>query len=106
MASFSLDDIRAAAERKYGSTTIGDVELLNPLRLKAEDRKALLKLQDDMQADDADQEDLIRQSIVLVAKNKADARALVADLDLAMLVTIFEHYGKETEAGEASASQN
>ncbi|MGW3336210.1 phage tail assembly protein [Streptomyces sp. NPDC001009] len=111
MASFSLDDIRAAAERRYGSTdiTIGDevVRLLNPLRLPKAKRDALLALQDQMGNDDADQAELLSDAIRTVAASPEGADHLLTEVggDLAILAEIFGHYGESTQSGEASASQ-
>lgn len=111
MASFSLDDIRAAAERKYGSTdiTLGEdtVRLLNPLRLPKARRDALLALQEEMGKDDADQAELLAQAIRTIAESEKAADKLLeaVDGDLAILAEIFGHYGESTQVGEASASQ-
>ncbi|NUV86592.1 hypothetical protein G6W61_10270 [Streptomyces sp. KAI-26] len=111
MASFSLDDIRAAAERKYGSTdiTFGDdtVRLLNPLRLSKTRRDALAKLQDEMGREDVDQAEALADAIRTIAESDKAAEKLLqaVDMDLAILAEIFGHYGESTQAGEASASQ-
>ncbi len=111
MASFTLDDIRAAAERKYGSTdiTFGEdtVRLLNPLRLPKARRDALLALQEEMGNDDADQAELLAQAIRTIAESEKAAEKLLeaVDGDLAILAEIFGHYGESTQVGEASASQ-
>ncbi|MFI6205908.1 phage tail assembly protein [Streptomyces sp. NPDC051041] len=111
MATFSLDDIRAAAERKYGSTdiTFGEdvVRLLNPLRLPKARRDALLALQDEMGNEDSDQAELLAQAIRTVAESEKAAEKLLDAVggDLAILAEIFGHYGESTQVGEASASQ-
>lgn len=111
MASFSLDSIRAAAERKYGSTdiTFGEdvVRLLNPLRLSAARRKALLALQEEMGNEDNDQAELLAKAIRTVAESEKAAEKLLDEVseDLAILAEIFGHYGESTQVGEASASQ-
>ncbi|WP_372407204.1 phage tail assembly protein [Streptomyces luteireticuli] len=110
MASYTLDDIRAAADARYGSTDIavGDdvVRLLNPLRLTRAKRDALSALQDRLGADDADQEELLSEAIRLVAENSEAADQLLnaVGTDLAVLAEIFERYGAGTQVGEASAS--
>ncbi|MER7111203.1 phage tail assembly protein [Streptomyces sp. NPDC000229] len=112
MASFSLDDIRAAAERKYGSTdiTFGEdvVRLLNPLRLPKTRRDALLSLQEEMGKEDTDQAELLAQAIRTIAESEKAADKLLeaVDGDLAILAEIFGHYGESTQVGEASASQD
>lgn len=112
MASFSLDDIRAAAEAKYGATEINfgtDVcRLLNPLRLSKEKRAELLKIQDQMDGEDVDQEEMLAGAIRLVAESQPAANKLLKAVgsDLAVLAQIFQTYGDGTQAGEASASPN
>ncbi|MFF3006355.1 phage tail assembly protein [Kitasatospora sp. NPDC057940] len=111
MAQYSLDDIRAAAESKYGSTdiTIGEdvVRLLNPLRLPKAKREELTALQDRLGEDDADQEELLSHAIKLVAEHAAQAKKLLTAVsgDLAVLAEIFDRYAKGAQVGEASASQ-
>ncbi|MEU6959591.1 phage tail assembly protein [Streptomyces sp. NPDC045456] len=112
MASFSLDDIRAAAEAKYGSTDIelvdDTIRLLNPLRLPKLSRQKLTQLQDLMGGEDADQEELLSEAIRLVAETRKAADKLLKAIggDLALLAEIFDRYGKGTQVGEASASRD
>lgn len=107
MASYTLDDIRAAAEAKYGATEInfGDdvCRLLNPLRLAKEKRAQLLAIQDQLDGEDADQEEVLGQAIRLVAESQPAANKLLKAVgsDLAILAEIFETYGKGTQVGEA-----
>ncbi|MFI6275938.1 phage tail assembly protein [Streptomyces sp. NPDC050988] len=111
MASYSLDDIRAAAERKYGSTDIEvggeSVRLLNPLRLPKTRRDELLALQEQMGKEDSDQAELLSKAIRTVAQSEKAADTLLGEVggDLAILAEVFRHYGESTQAGEASASQ-
>ena len=109
--AITLDDIRDAAEAKYGSTDItldtGEVvKLLNPLRMPKVRRDALSALQEKLSEDDADQEALLAEAIGLVAESPAKAKKLLAAIgdDLAMLAAIFETYSKGTQVGEASPS--
>lgn len=112
MAAFALDDIRAAAEKKYGATDVDTgsetVRLLNPLRLTKEARKRLVKIQDELNSDDADQEALLAEALVLVAESERKGKALLRAIgdDLAVLASVFEEYVGGTNAGEASASQS
>ncbi|MCY0933629.1 phage tail assembly protein [Streptomyces sp. H34-S4] len=107
MASYTLDDIRAAAEAKYGATEINfgsDLcRLLNPLRLSKEKRAELLSIQDQLDGEDADQEEVLSQAIRLVAESPQAATKLLKAVgsDLAILAEIFETYGKGTQVGEA-----
>ncbi|MFI5840546.1 phage tail assembly protein [Catenuloplanes sp. NPDC051500] len=109
--AITLDDIRAAAERKYGSTDItiaeGEVvRLLNPLRLPKTRRDELSKLQDKLGEDGADQAALLADAIRLVAESETRARKLLDAVgeDLAVLAQIFEAYSAGTRVGEASPS--
>ncbi|MEU6056985.1 phage tail assembly protein [Streptomyces sp. NPDC047097] len=106
MATFTLDDIRAAADARYGSTDIEidpetTVVLRNPLRLSKEERTELAALQDKLDGDD--QGDVLADAIRLVAKSKPAAEKLITQLDgdLALLAQVFESYSKGTQAGEA-----
>ena len=117
MASFSLDDIKAAAEKQYGHTDIelGEgktLRLVNALRLPKEKRKELMALQDRLSSDDesveVDQEEELRNALRLVAEDKALVEELITTVgdDLAVLITLFKEYAGETELGEASASES
>lgn len=112
MSAFTLDDIRAAAEAKYGSTDIDlgtrVVKLLNPLRLPKTRRTALVAVQDKLNAEGADQEALLAEALTLVAESAPAAKALLTAVggDLAVLVEVFKHYSEGTQAGEASASRD
>jgi hypothetical protein len=101
--TFTLDDIRAAADKKYGHTKIGDVVLLNPLRLPKAKREELVALQEKLSEDDAEQEKLLADAIRLVAQNSEKAESLLSEIgeDLALLVTVFEKYSGEVQVGEA-----
>lgn len=113
MATFTLDDIRAAAEAKYGSTDIdlgefGILSLVNPLRLPKEKREALGKIQDRLSEDGVDQGDVMREAIRIVANDSIKAQRfleIVGD-DLGMLATVFSSYSEGAQMGEASASQD
>jgi len=112
MATFTLDDIRAAAEAKYGSTDIdlgdGDVLVMtNPLRLSKDKRKALESIQESADAEDADQGDVMREAIRLVAArgDMAEKFIAIAGDDLAILAAAFSTYTEGAQVGEASASQ-
>lgn len=115
--SFTLDDIREAAEKKYGATTFpdvpgGEVRLVNVLRLSKDKRDALKAVQKRAK-EHGDDEDFdvaatYRESIEIVAETAEQASRLIEEFgeDLGALATIFNLYTSETEMGEASASQN
>lgn len=107
---FTLDDVRAAAERSYGTKNIelGDgveVALTNPLRLSKTNRDKLAHLQDGVDAD-ADPLDFFVSAFEIVA-GKAGASKIKKALgdDVALYMALFELYSKESEVGEASPSQ-
>lgn len=108
----TLDDIRAAAEAKYGSLDIKladvTVRLLNPLRMSKKNRDALMAVQERLGEDNVDQEALIKEALTLVAENGPQAKALLKEIgdDLAAMATTFERYVGGTQAGEASASRD
>lgn len=126
MATFTLDDIAEAADKAYGSMDIplsngNTVQLRNALRLSKAERKELQALQaqlgedadkkdgeESAVPDDIDEAKIFEDSLILVASNKADGKQLVKDLDhdLGKLITVFKLYNKDTELGEASASQD
>jgi hypothetical protein len=111
MSAFTLDNIRAAAEAKYGSTDIAvdeytTVRLLNPLRLSKENREALVAIQDRFGDEESDPAEIFRSALRLVADNKVAVEQLIIAVgdDLAVLAQIFETYSSGTSLGEASAS--
>lgn len=115
MASFQLDDIRAAAEAKYGSYDIMDgdnvlVSLLNPLKLDKQRREELAALQEEFSSEDTEieQEEYFARVIRLVADSKrgADALLRMVGKDLTVLATILTQYREHTQVGEASDSQS
>ena len=120
MSAVTLDSIRQAADAKYGSYDIdlGDgqtTRLLNPLRMSEAQRAELKRIQRDLSdsaeddaPEDVSQVDLFEQAITAVAETKGQAERLLnlVNRDLALLAEIFEAYGENTQAGEASASAN
>ena len=108
MANFSLDDIRAAAEKKFGSLDVSlsdgrSVRLVNALQLPKEKRERLFALQAELGEDNADQEALLCDSLRVVATDGEAVEQLIREVDgnLALLIEIFSSYNKDTEAGEA-----
>jgi DNA-binding ferritin-like protein (Dps family) len=108
--SYSLDDIRAAAEKKYGSVDIlvGEttVSLVNALRLPKEKRTALFAVQEELDSDaenQRDQEEVLADALRLVAATDEQAAVLLDAIgdDLAVMAEIFSTYAKGTQAGEA-----
>lgn len=110
-ASFTLDAIRDAAEKKYGHTEIvvdehTTVRLLNPLRLKKDKRDALINIQDVLTEENVDQTEVFGNAIRLVCDDE-DAANRMLDMigdDLALLAEIFSTYSASASLGEASAS--
>ncbi|MDH6462056.1 hypothetical protein M2302_002231 [Micromonospora sp. A200] len=118
MSAFKLDDIRAAAEAKYGSTDIevGDtvVRLLNPLRMSKKNRDALVAVQKQLSsstdegAEEVDQDELFSEALRVVAETPAQAKVLLTAIgdDLAVKAEIFARYSEGTQVGEASPSRD
>lgn len=109
MATLSLDSIREAADKKYGSLVVdlGDetVELKNPLRLSKEARTRLSNLE---QADeDADPMDYFGELYEVLA-GKEGAKKLLKALgdDVPLHMTLVQSLTQETDLGEASPSQD
>lgn len=113
----TLDDIRAAAERKYGDYEIdlGDRTLLlrHALRLPEKQRDQLLELitsvksaQDTEDPDVTSMLTLICDALRLLASRTEDADVLIGLIgdDLTMLMEIFEGYLSVAMPGEASPS--
>lgn len=113
MPNVTLADIQAAADAKYGPYVIdmGDGQtctLLNALRLPKDKRREVMKLQDLQEEDAENVDDHLMRMVELTAKSKGDATRLLRAVgtDLALLAEILEGYGKASELGEASASEN
>jgi hypothetical protein len=111
--SFSLDDIRAAAEAKYGSTEIDlpdgtVVSLVNPLRLPKLKRDALSAIGERLEGEDVDQAEVFADAIRIAASNAVAAEKLIelCSGDLAILSEVFAAYTSGVQVGEASASQD
>jgi hypothetical protein len=112
VSSFSLDDIRAAADRKYGSTDIevGDttVRLLNPLRMPKTQRDKLVGIQKEMEGegDEVDQVAVFQNAIKTIAESASQANVLIRAIgdDLGVLAEVFERYTEGQQVGEASSS--
>lgn len=112
---FTLDDIRDAAEEKYGSTHIEingtDVELINVLRLPKEKRNIILNLAKDKDKGEVDIDET-RESLLkglrAACKTTAQADVLSEALgdDTALVMQVLSLYTRETEVGEASPSQD
>ena len=113
MANFTLDDIRAAADAKYGSTEIelGDgtvLSLINPLRLPKLKRDALSAIGEKLEGEDVDQADVFADAIRIAASSAVAAEKLIEACagDLAILSEVFAAYTTGAQVGEASASQD
>lgn len=105
MPEFTLEDIREAADKRFGPTILkikgGSVELQNFMRLPKETRKALA----DLDAEDVDDaEEKFDQIIRLAAKTEAQASRLISALDLADKAAVIEMWTKGTQLGEARPS--
>lgn len=113
MSEFTLDDITAAADRKFGPMVIpdvpgGPVTLLNPLRMSKDKRRELVRLQSNQdQGTDEEQLDAsldnLKQMVLLVAKTKAEGERLLKALgdDQGKLAALLNEYGDRSKLGEA-----
>lgn len=111
----TLDDIKAAADKKYASLKIGvgnhTVELRNALRLDEDERKNLSQFQEEL---DGEGEEARSQVAVLedmlrtLAATEGQGNKIVTALggDLTLLAETFESYKERTQLGEASPSQD
>lgn len=111
--TFTLDDLKASAAKKYASVFIdigGDspIEMLNALRLSQGNRTRLKDLQERLDDEGADHNSLLDEFFELVCATAGQAKALTkaVDGDLAVKMEIVKKYSGETEAGEASPSQD
>lgn len=108
MSQFSLDDIRAAAEAKFGHMDITlsedeNVRLINVLRLPKEKRELVMKIDDRLDEEGADQGDVLADLIRTVSESEEQANKLIEAVgdDLSVLIQIFSDYTKGTQVGEA-----
>lgn len=101
-SSFSLDDIRKAADAQYGHTEVAGVILQNPMRLSKEARMEFGKMREKVsEADDAS--DVLREMLTMVAKPGTGIDKLLEEVgdDMALLMTIFTKYSEGAQVGEA-----
>lgn len=128
--AFTLDDIRAATEEKFGSFDIelpgGELKLRNPLRMSKEERAEFSRLQKALRpaepkkddegqevevelteeqevAQETEQIDKIRAILTCVAESSTLAKELINVLgdDLGQTATVFRLYSEKVQAGEA-----
>ena len=113
MATYTLDDIREAADKKYGGLTIElgeghNVTLRNMLRLSREERGKIEQLRE---RDDESIEETIeglREAVLMLADSSDNGRALLDMIgdDAALLIHIFKTWQDQTQAGEAQPSES
>ena len=106
MANITLSDIRNAADAKYAHTEIdlGDgvvVTLVNALRLGKEDRAVILASGEALQAEGADQFEVLADVLRAAARNDSEKLIAALDGDLAVAMEVFSSYMGATQAGEA-----
>ena len=108
-SALTLDDIRAAADKKYAAYPLdideaGTIELTNPLRMTQEQRGKLAELKAD------DYEDIVDyfEDTFALASTKAEAARIRKALgeEPALYAVLFESYSNGVELGEASPSQD
>ena len=105
--TFKLDDIRTAAEAKYGNTKIevGEhvVTLKNVLQLPKEKRDAVAGMSSDLDAEGVDQVAVLGSALRIVADTDEQADILLSAVGdrLDILLEIFNSYTGGTQVGEA-----
>jgi len=108
-SALTLDDIKAAADKKYAAYPLdideqGTIELTNPLRMTKELREELSELKAD------DYEDVIDyfEDTFALASSKDEAARIRKALgeEAALYAILFESYSNGVELGEASPSQD
>jgi tail assembly protein len=108
MPRVTLDDIRRAAEQRYGDfdVTLPDgttVTLRSRLRMSREDRGLLGDVEQLATAGDTD---AITEALRIAAKTPDQGRHLLDALggDLATAAVLFEQWAQAVSSGESSAS--
>ena len=108
-SALTLDDIRDAADKKYGGYPVtvdegGEIILTNPLRMTKELRAEL----SDLKAEDFDDIVDYFEATFAKASSKAEAKRIRKAFgeDPALYATLFELYSNGVELGEASPSQD
>ena len=114
MATFTIDELRAAADKKYAPTIIeaGDETYKLPtlLRLESKRRKQVIKLLEDLEKDLGDEstgkglEDTLATFRKLIAEVEENGRGQeLVDLinDDAVLIDVVNAWLDGTQAGEA-----
>jgi tail assembly protein len=108
MSRVTLDEIRRAAEQRYGDFDVAlpdgtTVTLRSPLRLSREDRQLL---GDVGQLADVGDVEAITEALKIAAKTPAQGERLLAAIggDLTVAAVLFEQWAQAVSVGEASAS--
>lgn len=108
MPEITLQDIRDAADKKFGPLVVkdvpgGDVVLLNPARLSKEKRGALKSA---VEQEDLDEQERLEQIVKATAKTPDHAKRLLKEFkdDLGGLAVVLESYNQGSQMGEASPS--
>jgi hypothetical protein len=108
MSRVTLDEIRRAAEQRYGDfdVTLPDgttVTLRSPLRLSREDRQLLGDVE---QLADVGDADAITEALKIAAKTPEQGKRLLEAIggDLATAAVLFEQWATAVSVGEASPS--
>ncbi|MEO3851757.1 phage tail assembly protein [Streptomyces sp. B8F3] len=108
MSRIALDDIRRAAEARYGDFTIDlpdgtPVTLRSPLRLSDDERDLLRDVEQLAAAGDTG---AITEALKIAAKSEAEGDRLLSAIggDLTVAVTVFEQWAASVSLGEAGPS--
>lgn len=116
---FSLDTLREDVEKKFAPVTITlsdgeEIVLRNIMRLSKDDRKAVLAVIEEIQAEgDDSQADSIESTLAgiaklfgIIAQTKAKGAKLVKEIgdNLPLTTAVFSAWMKESQLGEAGNS--
>lgn len=114
----TLDDIRSAAEKRYGDVEVplpdgSTCVLRNALKLSDKERDEISTMQNKINSakddgESVDQRKFLEDMLVTLAATKAQGRKLVTQLggDLTLLASMVHTYQESTQMGEASPSQD
>jgi len=107
---FNLADFEAAAEKKYQGVVIEDigVTLRSTLRIPDEEAEKVDELQKQLQAlndskdpqSSKDVRHLMVELLAAVSDNAEKVREVFSSVDMAVLMVVFEEYGKVTQLAQ------
>lgn len=114
MASITLSEIRAAADKKFAPTSVdledgkAPIELVHPLRLDGKKRARLTGLSDELGAEGADPYEVVAKVLTDASPTPAEGKRLVAAAngDVTVLMAFLDAWVETTDMGEAATSES